>query len=134
MPRSTNSTYLKTHTHLHQLWLQDMGVVACFSPTDQWYLHDYFKLSHSLSDEQLVAHRGAVAAARPSLAQCAGRALAHLNQALESRQFAVEPAAPGGSRRRAGPRSITARSVVKPEIDVHTLAQIIIDCQAQLSR
>lgn len=60
--------------------LRGERVSAELSPTDQWLLHDFFKLSYVLSDLELLAYREAVQAVRPRLPHQAGRALSRFGE------------------------------------------------------
>jgi hypothetical protein len=65
---------------------------------------------------ELIAHRRAVTEADPSLPQCAGRAYARLSRGERSRATAGM----------ANGRTLSVRSVVRPEPDLRLLAKIYI--------
>ena len=75
MPRLSNSTYLLIHQHLRQDWLTQSRIYSLIPPKDQRYIHDFFRPSEHLTDEELLAHRRAVSRQHPSLPHCAGRAV-----------------------------------------------------------
>jgi hypothetical protein len=128
MPRTTNQQYLAAYRFLRAVWCEsDGGVFAELSPQEQWYLHDYLRPSEQLSDEALLAHCKEISIQRPSLPQCAGRALKFLQAVLET---FVEPAP--AVRHQPGERlptkrvtSISVGAVVRPKPDAAALARII---------
>lgn len=75
MPRLSNSTYLLIHHHLRQDWLAQSRIYSLIPPKDQRYIHDFFRPSEHLTDEELLAHRRAISKEQPSLPHCAGRAV-----------------------------------------------------------
>jgi hypothetical protein len=75
MSRLTAKNYLRAHDRLRKFWLRDPSLFAELTPMEQWQLHDFFLPHRELSDLQLLQHRDAVTAERPSLPHQAGRAL-----------------------------------------------------------
>lgn len=75
MPRLTAKDYLRTHDRLRRLWMHDTRLFAELTPTEQWRLHNFFKPDKDWSDLELLQHREAITAERPSLPHLAGRAL-----------------------------------------------------------
>lgn len=109
MPRTSDHAYLKT-----QLWGHAQIVYAELDPNEHWQLHDYFQPSKDLTDGQLLDHRTAITAKRPSLPLQAGRALAKLDE--RSAVYALNriraQAVPIGSKgKRQLVRNITIKSV-----------------------
>ena len=75
MSRLTTTHYLKTCHVLAEKWREHMDDFAFYSPQDQCYIHDYFRPSEDLTDDQRIAHRIAISKLHPSLPAKAGRAL-----------------------------------------------------------
>lgn len=96
---------------------------------ERMYLHDYFVPSKDLTDAELLAHRKAVTAQRPSLPQCAGRALRHLRVALEAPAAVQVPARSGHP---AGKRRIVVRAIARPEIDQDRMVQALLKAARDL--
>lgn len=94
---------MKIAHELAARWKADPGSLAEYSPQDQRYLHDYYRPSETLSDEQLLEHRREITKDQPSLPQCAGRALNHV--------YVPEIALYSTARRSYG---ITVREVIQP--------------------
>ncbi len=121
--------YLQAHRALRSLWLEPDGAVfAELSPHEQWYLHDYFRPSEQLPDQDLLAHRKAISRQRPCLPQSAGRALSLLVRML---QTYVEPRPavirkPGERLPTTRVHHITVRAVVQPEPDVARYAPAVV--------
>ncbi len=78
MPRLSTSDYLFLYTYLYEVWQTQRQAFSLISTQDQWYLHQYFRLSEELTALELLVHRRAITGEQPSLPQCAGRALRHL--------------------------------------------------------
>lgn len=123
MPRQTAADYLKTHRWLAKLWAEQQDSFGFLGYQEQMYLHDYFAPSQGISDEELVAHRKAVTARRPSLPQCAGRALRRLQVELEA---AAAVRVPAGSSHPAGNRRIVVRAIARPEVDEDRMVQALL--------
>jgi len=102
-------------------WPQAFGFL---DPRDQVYLHDYFRPSEALAAKDLLTHRAQITKGRPSLPQCAGRALRELERALESRQVVRE----GGG-------GLEVVAVVRPTVDLdrmdRAIRQIVWDLDKQ---
>jgi hypothetical protein len=129
--RLTTKQYLKTHTQLRRLWLRDNSLFAELSPREQRLLHDFFKPDKDWSDLELLQHRDAITAQRPSLPHQAGRALNRFwettaNLAARRVRAARVPAAPA-RRVRQQDRHIVVKSLVRPEIDAQKLARAFIN-------
>lgn len=130
MPRLAAKDYLRTHDRLRKLWLHDLRLFAELTPTDQWQLHDFFRPDKDWSDLQLLQHRDAVTAERPSLPHQAGRALEKfwtlcVSRAVKQVRTAKAPAG-SATRVRQEDRQISIKAVARPEIDVEKLARAYI--------
>ena len=138
MPRLTSKNYLRTHDRLRRLWLHDPRVFAELAPMEQWQLYDFFKPDKDWSDLELLQHREAITAERPSLPQRAGRALEKFwgtsaARALVQVRTAKAPA--GNAKRvRQEDRSLTVKAVARPEIDAHKLARAYIGLARDLAK
>jgi uridine kinase len=120
MSRLTKIHYLKTCHTLAKKWREDKGDYAFYSEQDQRYIHDYFRPSEDLTDEQRLAHRIAITKLHPSLPAKAGRAL---------KKPKYEPALVVYRRRNGGKqlRAISVRAVIRPQPDAKSFAQAILD-------
>ena len=124
--------YLKVRNRLKRYWFKAQSVYSYLTPNEQWQLHDFYRPSEDLSEEQLIAHRAKITAARPSLPHQAVRALEKLDAAAAN--WAVkavrprEPAPAPARRKGRGQRehNLVIRSVVRPKIDTAKLSQAII--------
>jgi hypothetical protein len=130
MPRLTDQSYLRIHHQLRRFWLNNYIGYADLSSMEQWSLHDYFQPSKDLTDAELLEHRAAITAERPSLPARAGKAY-HTLIPIVVHWAARLPAAraralqkPGRAPR--GNRHITVKSVVRPEIATKALARALI--------
>ena len=81
-PRLSNTQFLQAHRDLQRLWQHDRAAFAELTSAEQWQLHDFFRPSKDLTDEQLLNHRRVISQTRPSLPQQAGRALHRLEEYL----------------------------------------------------
>lgn len=117
MPRLNNARYLSQRRALAIPWGANTQVFGFLGYLDQRHLHDYFRFSENLSDAEAIKHRRLVSAARPSLPQCAGRALARLSQQRSARESSVDT-------RRGG---LVVAGVVAPTIDVDRVAQVLVN-------
>ncbi len=100
---------------------------AELSPQEQWYLHDYFRPSEQLSDDELLAHRKAISRQRPSLPQSAGRAFNLLVRMLQRSwsRSRRDPEARGAVANHAV-HHIIVRAVVQPKPDVDMYARAVV--------
>jgi len=136
MARLNDKQYLRTHKQLRRFWEHNNRLYAELTSLEQWQLHDYFQPSKDWPDEQLLEHRAAISAKRPSLPHQAGRALnkfhasaAHL--AVRRIRAAHTPARVAAGSRKRGDRVITVKAVVRPEIDYKKLTQALIGLAKQ---
>lgn len=83
MPRLTDSTYLQHRQLLVQEWVRGGRSFADIGSLGQWDLHSFYSPAEFLTDEQAIAHRREITAHDPSLPNTAGKASAHLLQAIE---------------------------------------------------
>lgn len=97
--------------------MQDKRCFAMVTTRDQRYLHDYFRFSEQLSDTELLEHRKGASSERPTLPQCAGRALRH----LANPQYVW----------RRGHQRIRVYGLVRPELNLHKLVHVIVELQRQ---
>lgn len=118
MPRFPNSTHLLIRHHLRQDWLDGSGIYALIPSRDQRYIHDYFRPSEDLADEELLAHRRAVSKERPSLPHCAGRAVRRMVKPVNHPELVR-------SRIRVYP-------VVRPEIVLERFKRALIATASQI--
>lgn len=136
MPRLTDTDYLHIHFRLARLWSAADAVFGYLTPTEQWYLHEYFQPPKTWSDSSLIAHRMAITVAQPSLPQQAGKASSKLvRHSVAYAINKVRPAPVGTTKRRpAAERKLSARPVVHPEVDPDKLARAFIHVALSLSR
>jgi hypothetical protein len=130
MPRLSNTQYLQAHHDLQRLWQHDRAVFAELTPVEQWQLHDFFRPSKDLTDEQLLTHRRVISQTRPSLPQQAGRALHRLEEYLAVRSTSSQQSSRVPAIRRFGARRehhIVVKAVVRPEIDVDKLVRLMLE-------
>ena len=121
MPRLSTYDYLLLHTHLHQLWENCRQGFGLISTRDQRYLHDFFRLSEKLTEAELMAHRMAVSVQYPSLPQQAGRALKHF---ADPTALKLQP---------YGDRRIVVHPILRPQPDIHRLAQALLSTARQIA-
>ncbi|WP_157277092.1 hypothetical protein [Oerskovia sp. Root22] len=123
MPRLTSHRFIKQHHLLKKIWEVSPNSFADLSFNDQRHLHDFFQLTHLLSDKELLAHREHITQQRPALPQQAGRALRRL-LTIDRRP----PDALLGEHITAtiqrGWRTITVRALARPEIDTAKLSRM----------
>ncbi|MBA8794625.1 hypothetical protein FHX74_002244 [Friedmanniella endophytica] len=115
MPRLTNQRYLQDRLLVIDAWLAKPNFFSCLSSKDQRSLHDFYRPSHDLSDQEAIVHRQVVSRVHPSLPQRAGRALQSLHQAKAEQRPAnsAQPLATSGRRRVP---SSTFRITVHPRL------------------
>lgn len=134
MPRLTTLNYLHQRATLREEWQLRSGYAfVVLSPTEQFYIHDYFEPTKNLSPLEAVAHRKDMTARRPSLPQQAGRAFARIRPFLNM-QLEPRPLKPASERPRtwsAGSRHVQVLSQVNPELDPNAFAKIIIELARQ---
>lgn len=138
MPRLTPKQYLRTHSQLRRLWLKSPAVFSYLTPTEQWLSHDFFKPDKDWTDLQLLQHRDAVTASRPSLPHRAGRTVNRfwdVAAAVGLRQVRATKAPAGPAQRvRQQDRRITVRALVKPEVDAKQLARAFVHLTLDLQK
>jgi hypothetical protein len=143
MPRLTYSTYSAQHDVLHELWVRSDGrAFAVISPIEQWYLHEFFAVTITLSADGLREHRQLVTKHDPSLPHRAGRALKKLNErlAVEAEQSEATSVVAGiqAPWRRTycknTDRVIRVKSVVHPEPDAEKLARALLDLASEMAQ
>ena len=133
MPRLTTLNYLHQRAALREEWQLRSGYgFVVLSPTEQFYIHDYFEPAKNLSPLDAVAHRKDVTTRRPSLPQQAGRAFARIRPFLNMK-LDPKPARPVSSRRtwNASSRRVRVFSQVKSELDPKAFAKIVIELARQ---
>ena len=132
--------YLRIHKRLRRFWFRAKSVYSYLTPNEQWQLHDFYRPSEELSDEQLTVHRVEITKARPALPHQAVRALEKLDaaaanwalKAVRPREPALSPARRKGSGRRK--HNLVIRSIVRPKIDIKKLSRAIILLAEDLAR
>jgi hypothetical protein len=137
MPRLTAKDYLRTHDRLRKLWLQDAGLFAELSPTEQRVLHDFFVPARELSDLQLLQYRDAVTTALPSLPHQAGRALSRFWETtthVGMKRVARAKAPTGGRKVKQADRHLVVKPLVRPEIDAQKMARAYINLAYDLNK
>ena len=130
MPRLTFVTYCERYKLLRKTWEELSVVFAHLLPHEQWDLFDYFKLHEELGVNELKAH-WAEMYSQSSLPQKAGRAYKQftkaLTQVLERRSIAPIRSAEGKHD-----YEVKVYGQVQPDIDVKSLAQVVIMLGRQL--
>lgn len=129
MSRLANEEYLYQRNRLRVSWFEHGGFAfARLNSQEQMDLHDYFAPSKDLSDEELIAHRVAIAEAFPSLPQKAGKAYQEITAHLEQPKLPPTPLPNRAARRRPtrGPRHVIVRTVRRPEVDVYKLSRALL--------
>jgi sigma54-dependent transcription regulator len=124
MPRRTTDHYLHTYHWLRSIWLTTNQVFGYLTYADQRTLHDYFCFAIELSEADLLAHRSAVTAEKPSLPQRAGRVLAKLDP--DDARFAVGTTRSAAVHTSKSGRRIVVRGIAKPQVDYKRLSKALI--------
>ena len=140
MPRQPDKQYLKIHKRLKRFWFKAQRVYSYLTSNEQWQLHDYYRPSEDLSEDQLITHRAEITKARPALPHQAARALEKLDaaaanwalKAVRPREPALSPARRKGSGRRK--HNLVIRSIVRPKIDIKKLSRAIILLAEDMAR
>jgi hypothetical protein len=127
MSRLTNARYLKTCDSLAKKWHERMDDFSFYSPEDQRYIHDYFRPSEDLTDEQRIAHRVAITNQHPSLPALAGRA-------LKRHSYLPVPLIYVGGKGGKQLHALTVRSVIRPQPDTKKFAQAILALAEQMAK
>lgn len=121
MPRTNDTQYLARCRLIYRIWHERQLSFAYLSFADQRALHEYFQPAIELTDLALLAHRRQISREQPSLPQRAGRAHSHLASAIWQTPVSITIDGPG--RRQ---RTLSARGLVRPEIDVQCIASSVI--------
>lgn len=134
MPRLTTLNSLCQRAALREEWQLRNGYgFVVSSPTEQFYIHDFFEPTKKLSPLDAVVHRKDVTIHRPSLPHQAGRAFARirpfLNMQLDPRSFMSVAKRPRTWS--AGGRQVQVLSQVKPGLDPKAFAKIGIEFARQ---
>jgi hypothetical protein len=109
-----------------------ISLYSYLSPTKQWQLHDFFRLSEALTKEELLAHRQAITANRPSLPHQAGHALSALDELLLVKAKTTAPStAKVSATGKSATRAIRVRSIVQSKVDLMQLAKALIDTEQE---
>ncbi len=76
MPRLTSKDFLARHYFLKRIWEDEnlYSLFGCLSPNQQWDLHQYYQVTNTGTDAEIVETRTTVNAGDNSLPQRAGRA------------------------------------------------------------
>ena len=136
MARLSTKQYLKAHRQLRRLWERDPSLFSYLAPSEQWVLHDFFQLTHEMTDAELLEHRVRISGERPSLPQQAGRTLAKFydrTAVVATQRVRAKPVTKRSVTRQAD-RVLAARPLVRPEIDVEKLARAFISLAQQRQR
>lgn len=132
MPRLTNKQYLKYRKYLRRLWLYRPSTYSHLSPIQQWQVHEYFRPSEKLTDEQLLTHRKDITAQYPSLPHKAGRAIKEFGQILRSKAKSRATVSTY-TNKRGKTTTIQVRGVVRPKIDTRRLARALVELEKEKS-
>jgi hypothetical protein len=117
---------------------------SILTPTEQWELHDFYRLSEDLTKQQLIVHRHEITKRRPSLPHRAGK---HRKKLFTVYLLAAKHSAGNqahfndiirfyrrGISHKFGNRRIRVAAVVNPQIDLERLARALIELEYQKSR
>lgn len=74
-----DEVYLHRHRFLHMIWRGNPEFFAVLSFDQQRAIHDYYRPSGKLTDDELLAHRTAIPAEEPLLPARAGQAFKRLD-------------------------------------------------------
>jgi hypothetical protein len=132
MPRLTFNNYRARHGQLRAVWLANRIVFFEVSAIDQWYLHDYYRPSEKLTEQELRTHWQALHNTPTSLHQQAGRAYARLKPFLNGKPYHLVP-----PRRRATSgknAEVVAYGAVNPKLDVDLAVELVMMLGEQLRR
>lgn len=142
MPRLTTKQYLAAHDHLFGLWSLHQSIFGLLSWSEQRALHNFFCLSDALSKDELLAHRQAITAKRPTLPHQAGKTYRRLQDLEPAYLASCRRAEARRHARRTHPptkrsvtsgrhRHVTARGVLRPKPDYHGMSRAILDLARQ---
>lgn len=134
MPRLTSLDYLNHRAALRKEWFENNGYAFAFlTPTQQFYLHDYYAFTRELAPMDVLEHRKHVSAGGSSLPQQAGRAFTRIRPFLDLEIIPQAPSAKADRKRTwsAGNRRVKVFSMVKPELDPEQFARILIAAAKQ---
>jgi hypothetical protein len=126
MPRLTDKQYLKYRKFLRRLWLQHKEAYSHLTPNQQWQIHEYFRPSEELTNEQLLEHRKDITIQHPSLPHQVGRNIKEFGQILRSKSKSRATVSKY-TNKRGQTRNIRVRSIVRPKIDTRRLARALIE-------
>lgn len=90
MPRVSFEEFYTRHNQLKKAWEDPISYFSNLEPHEQWYLHDYYRLSEKLTKQELRIHWQALHGTPTSLHQQAGRAYARLKTSLGRPQPQVQ--------------------------------------------
>lgn len=116
MAKLLDDEYLVRSAMLHRVWEHNPRAYSFLTHQQQRDLHDYFLMSQSMTNEELLAHRKRVSRSDPSLPQRAGRALKELLRPTPK---------PAKSKASISP-------LAKPEIELEKLAGALLDLAKSL--
>jgi hypothetical protein len=127
MPRLSNKDYLATRLAFRDVdaWLHALDL------DDFIAVHRFFAPAKQFTDEEALAHRRAVTAKDPSLPHRVGKILRKqpVKASVAEQQVAREVGAGAGAPVAVGSagreQQLIVRGVLRPEIDLRKLAQII---------
>jgi len=123
MPRVSFTTYCERRTKLSQTWHVDRSGFLGLRPEEQWTLHQYFRLTESLTPEQVHQHWTSLQSQRSSLAQRAGRAYTTFEVALKNRPVPILQTQ--GKKRKLG--KVKVELLVLPQPNARKLARTLLD-------
>ncbi|WP_144628294.1 hypothetical protein [Arthrobacter woluwensis] len=118
MPRLTVHEFIKRHQLLRMLWLdiRTRPLFAVLPVRQQWELHDCYRPSDALDNEELASHFATLRCGQPKLLLQAGRHYAVMHRAyLLAPQVDEQSVSPT-----RGPA--TVRLIARPHIDEGALA------------
>jgi hypothetical protein len=100
-------------------------------PHEQWDLHEYYRFTEQLSEDQLHQHWRSVQAAGSSLPHRAGRAYAAFQPFLVDEPIRIVVQPPVSSAKRRQVKAVQIKSLVRPEIDIEKLARVLLQIADQ---
>ncbi|WP_064444336.1 hypothetical protein [Rhodococcus sp. YH3-3] len=117
MSRLSSSTFITQHHQLKELWNSHQDSYRWMSPADQQLIHDFYRPSENLSDDELKQHRRHITVTNKSLANRAGKAYA---------RFIRGETYDAPSTTTSSGRIVTIRPVLRPQPDAQLLAKALI--------
>lgn len=127
MPRLTRTTYLLNRNVLTDHWRRSERGWTKLTFEDQCTLHEYYKPSTDLTDEQAITYRQAVTAKWSNLPHRAGKAYAEFTKVIARLEAAPPPANRTPGRRRTNKSYvIRTEAIVRSDVDFDKLARVLL--------